>query len=272
MFSRAVNIHFPEQQQMFTLLSIDCDNAPNSCRLALKHCQPFFQPGERVNFHRSGIDIGDDKRIDLSRCTRWQPDALYLNPQRIQEIDWQTVAQITQASVKHSSSLFYFRSDNIFYQEMSRLLQLHRAKLILALQEGNCSAIENEMTALLGLGIGLTPSGDDYLAGLSAVLFIDGHPAQHYRALFISVLARRKNKTTLLSVITLREAIEQRFRESIHEFLYHVINGEQKPIQQFINEIKKIGSSSGCDMLCGMADAFAMTRPDGGNHVNQDCD
>lgn len=267
-----MNIHLPDRQQIFTLLSTHCDNAPNSCRLALEHCQDLFQPGERVSFNTNGIDIGNDKRIDLSHATRWQPDALYLSPQRRQEIDWQSLAQITLASVMHSSSLFYFQGDNAFYQEMSRLLQLHRAKLILALREENNCAIENEITALLGLGIGLTPTGDDYLSGLSAVLFINGHPANKYRSLFISVLARARNQTTLLSAITLREAIEQRFRESIHNFIYHALNGEQQIIQQFINEIKKIGSSSGCDMLCGMADAFALTRYDGGNHVNQDCD
>ncbi|MGB7800940.1 DUF2877 domain-containing protein [Buttiauxella sp.] len=225
-----------------------------------------------MSFHSNGIDIGNDKRIDISRCIRWQPDALYLSQQRRQQIDWQNLAQIIQASVMDSSSLFYFHSDNIFYQEMSRLLQWHRKKLILALQDGNLCAIENEMTSLLGLGIGLTPTGDDYLSGLSAVLFISGHPARQYRPLFISVLARAKNKTTLLSAITLREAIDQRFRESIHNFIYHVLNGEQQHIQQFINEIKKIGSSSGCDMLCGMADAFALTKINGGNYVDQDCD
>ncbi len=270
-FSRAVNIHLPERQQIFTLLSTDCDNGPNSCRLALEHCHHAFQPGERVSFHSNGIHIGTDKRIDFSRCTRWQPDAPYLTQARIKETDWQSLAQITQASVEQSSSLFYFRSGNIFYQEMSRLLQLHRMQLIAALRTGNCDAIENEITGLLGLGIGLTPSGDDYLAGLSTFLFVDGHPARKYRNVFISVLEREKHKTTLLSAITLREAIDQRYRESIHDFINQVVNGDLKNIQQPINEIKKIGSSSGCDMLCGMADAFALTRYDGENHVDQDC-
>lgn len=186
-------------------------------------------------------------------------------------MDWQSLAQITLANVEQSSSLFYFHSGNIFYQEMSRLLQLHRVELIAALRTGNCDAIENEITGLLGLGIGLTPSGDDYLAGLSAFIFVDGHPLLKYRDNFISVLERERHKTTLLSAITLREAIDQRYRESLHDFIHQVVNGDLKNIQQPINEIKKIGSSSGCDMLCGMADAFALTRYDGENHVDQDC-
>ena len=270
MFSRAVNIHLPARQQILTLLSTDCDNAPNSCRLALEHCQNLFKPGERVSFHQSGIEIGIDKRIDFSRCTCWQPDVLYLTQERINQTDWQTLAQITWASVEQSESLFYYHSDNVFYQEMSRLLQLHRIQLISALRTGNRSAIENEISGLLGLGIGLTPTGDDYLAGLSAILFVAGHPAVKYRECFISALEKEKHKTTLLSAITLREAIEQRYRETIYRFIEQVVTGELNHIQQSIHEIKKIGSSSGSDMLCGMADAFALTRNNGGNYVDQD--
>ena len=254
------------------MLSTDCDNGPNSCRLALEQCQNLFRPGERVSFHGNGIDIGPDKRIDFSRCLYWQPDALYLTKARRAETDWQSLAQIIRSSVKESSSLFYFHGENIFYQEMNRQLQHHRVQLVYALNTGDGAAIENEITGLLGLGIGLTPSGDDYLAGLCAFLFIAGHPMRKYRQVFKSVLEREKNKTTLLSVITLREAINQRYRETLYAFIQQIVSGDAGNIQRFIHEIKKIGSSSGCDMLCGMADAFALTRTDGGNYVDQDCD
>lgn len=270
-FSRAVNIHLPEKEQILTLLSADCDNAPNSCRLALEHCLNIFKPGEQVSFKHSGIEIGTDKRIDFSSCTRWQPDALFITQQQINQTDWHNIARIIQASVEQSSSLFYFCGDNIFYQEMSRQLQHHRRELISALCAGNGSAIKNEINGLLGLGIGLTPTGDDYLAGLSAVLFITGHPAVKYCEIFKSTLEAGKHKTTLLSVITLREAINQRYRESIYDFIHQILMGNVENIHPFINEIKKIGSSSGCDMLCGMADAFALTKINGGNYVDQDC-
>lgn len=256
---------------MVTLLSRDCDNGPNSCRLALEHCHTLFHPGEQVSFHAFGIDIGSDKRIDFSRCILWQPDALYLSPLIIKETNWQVLADIIHASIQNSSSLFYFRGDNFFYQETSRLLTLHRKRLIHALSAGSCDDIENEIVAMIGLGIGLTPSGDDYLAGLSAFLFLDGHPACKYRHLFISALRKGERKTTPLSAITLHETISQRYREVIYRFINQIVSGDLSNIQQAINNIKKIGSSSGCDMLCGMADAFALTQGDGGNHVNQDC-
>lgn len=178
---------------------------------------------------------------------------------------------MVQENIINSPSLFYFSGENIFYQEVNRLLQLQRNKLMGALKSGNRPDIEKSIIALMGLGVGLTPTGDDYLAGLSAILFIDGHPGCQYREVFISALTKGKDKTTLLSVITLREAIAQRYRESIYQFVCGVIHGDSHIILQAINDIKQIGSSSGCDMLCGMADAMALTPYFGGNYVDQDC-
>ncbi|EPE7118241.1 DUF2877 domain-containing protein, partial [Escherichia coli] len=46
---------------------------------------------------------------------------------------------------------------------------------------------------------------------------------------------------------------------------------EPQPIStQYVTDIKNIGSSSGCDMLYGMADACALSHRSGGNYVNQD--
>ncbi|MDR4047213.1 MAG: DUF2877 domain-containing protein, partial [Citrobacter sp.] len=52
--------------------------------------------------------------------------------------------------------------------------------------------------------------------------------------------------------------------------LNHIINEQQPVSTQYITDIKNIGSSSGCDMLYGMADACALSHRSGGNYVDQD--
>lgn len=66
---------------------------------------------------------------------------------------------------------------------------------------------------MMGLGIGLTPSADDYLTGLVLILFISGHPAEKYKEEFYLGLQRGRNNTTLLSAITLEAALQQRCRK-----------------------------------------------------------
>lgn len=117
---------------------------------------------------------------------------------------------------------------------------------------------------MIGLGIGLTPSADDYLLGLSVILFIKGHPANQYREAFITALQSARQNTTPLSAITLEAAINQRYRESIAVLINLMVNQSTTFSIEAIADIKNIGSSSGSDMLLGMADACALSQTYGG--------
>lgn len=267
-FSRAVNLFIPEQNTLYTLLSPSCDNAPNSCRIALEHCDKIFRPGERVTFYKHGIKVGYDKFIDFSSCKPWVPEALCFKYSQ----HWQSNADLIDESIKDSTSLFYYQGENVFCREITRQLQLYRGVLLQALKTGDNHTLKKAGINLIGLGIGLTPTGDDYLTGLSTILFIPGSLGQKYLDVFIAIQGLGKEKTTLLSAITLREAISQRYREVIYRFVFQLTHNDNQNIQQLINKIKLIGSSSGCDMLYGMADALALTVYFGGNNVDQNCD
>ncbi|HGY1167181.1 TPA: DUF2877 domain-containing protein [Citrobacter braakii] len=267
-FSRAVNLFIPEQQRLFTLLSECCDNAPNSCRLALTHCEDLFQPGEPVSFTQSGIAVGYDKWIETSGCLMWQMPRGSPDAERFATISWRHWAEVIRQQLNRDDTLFLYQGDNPFYQEITRELQLRRQSLITALSTGEniCIAVSD----LIGLGIGLTPSSDDYLVGLSTILFISGHPLNKYRQDFLTALQIAGNNTTLLSKITLEEAFHQRYRESVTRLVTHIITEQPHVARKFITDIKNIGSSSGCDMLYGMADACGLSQRSGGNYVDQD--
>ena len=250
-----------------TLLCEDYDNAPNSCRLALTHFDGLFRPGEPVQFHSTGIAIGEDKWLNTTSCQRWQPITPQLNDKQFQQIPWQQWCEVIHQQLQENETLFCWRGDNPFYQAISSALQQRRQTLLNALLQGQdiTSAVAN----MVGLGIGLTPSADDYLVGLSTILFIDGHPAQQYRDDFYSALQVARENTTQLSAITLEAAFSQRYRESIFGFINGMINEPTRFSIQAIANIKNIGSSSGCDMLYGMADACALSQTYGGNYVSQ---
>ena len=81
-----------------------------------------------------------------------------------------------------------------------------------------------------------------------------------------------RDNTTLLSAITLEAAFSQRYREMIFGFINGMVNEPQHISTQTIASIKNIGSSSGCDMLYGMADACALSQAYGGSYVSQNSD
>lgn len=242
---------------LYTLLSDSCDNAPNSCRLALRRCDGVFHPGQRVWFYPHGIEIGADKWIDFSTCQLWQPCRLFLTAADIHRISWRAWSQKIERQINNSSSLFYYRGANLFYREMARQLQHYRQELLNALRRGGDP--QPAILNLLGAGTGLTPSGDDWLVGFIAIYLLPGHPGEKYRQTFLTALEEGKEKTTLLSAITLDAAIQQRYRQRIMCFIQAIISNQDFLITAAMKEMKKIGASSGCDMLCGIADACALT-------------
>lgn len=252
---------------MLTLLCADYDNAPNSCRLALTHFDNLFRPGQPVHFLDSGIAFGESGWIETSQCRRWQMAKPALNDERLRQIPWRRWSQTLRQQLHEDETLFLYRGNNPFHQEISRQLRQRRRVLLAALQRGE--GITSAVSSTIGLGIGLTPSADDYLVGLSVILLLPGHPAEKYRDDFLLALRRAGNNTTALSAITLEAALNQRYRESIARFIHYLLNEPASFSIEAIADIKNIGSSSGCDMLYGMADACALSQTYGGNYVSQ---
>ncbi len=265
-FTHAVNLLTPGKPGLLTLLCETSDNAPNSCRLALTHFDNLFRPGESVRFTDSGIYIGDNKWIDIHRCKRWQTPRAVLNAATYNQIAWRQWHNIIVTQLHEDDTLFLYRGDNPFYHAMSRESSSDGKPYLKRLGENkNISAAVANM---IGLGIGLTPSADDYLLGLSVILFIKGHPANHHREAFITALRSARQNTTPLSAITLEAAINQRYRESIAVLINLLVNQPTTFSIEAIADIKNIGSSSGSDMLLGMADACALSQTYGGNNVS----
>lgn len=132
-----------------------------------------------------------------------------------------TVARHYSSAHGENETLFNYRGDNPFYQALNKELHIKRRAVIQAVNDKQ--NIASAVASMMGLGIGLTPSADDYLTGLALILFIPGHPAEKYKEEFYLGLQRGKNNTTLLSAITLEAALQQRCRENIHRFIHNII-------------------------------------------------
>lgn len=105
---------------------------------------------------------------------------------------------------------------------------------------------------LLGLGEGLTPSGDDILTGLA---FVAAHPGFGLTAMLEPVTAAVQGgdgSTTLLSLVTLRAALAGRARRRLHDLVTAVIVGDSPRIVTTASETAAIGHTSGHDILTGI--------------------
>jgi hypothetical protein len=100
---------------------------------------------------------------------------------------------------------------------------------------------------LIGLGPGLTPSGDDFLVGALTALDAIGEREAH-AAMARAIVDALPGSTTPLSACFLRAAAGGHVGEHLHRVVSSLLMGD---IGAAIAAAGKIGHSSGWDMIAG---------------------
>jgi hypothetical protein len=111
---------------------------------------------------------------------------------------------------------------------------------------------------LAGLGIGLTPAGDDFLMGAMHAVWIL-HPPEVALALAREIAEAAAPLTTSLSAALLRSAAKGEAGIGWHEFLDALISDETLRIQAALDKLLAVGESSGADALAGFAKTYQTT-------------
>ncbi len=135
-------------------------------------------------------------------------------------------------------------------QARSAILQLE-----MLLTAGELEAALDVTTRLIGLGLGLTPSGDDFLTGLVLALNIadqaPGSEVSGIDAFGQGVVDRAVGCTTWVSVEQLRYAARGEAEQVIAEAVIALLWASE-PLRPAIEALLDTGSSSGGDLLTGM--------------------
>jgi hypothetical protein len=129
------------------------------------------------------------------------------------------------------------------------------ADLVLALSTG--APVEPAVARLLGRGPGLTPTGDDVLAGALVSLTALGAPAAS--ALASAVLAAAPTATTVVSVALLRHAARGECIPQLADLLTAVAHGAPPP-SRAAGALLAVGHCSGAGLLHGVLVGLAIAH------------
>lgn len=108
---------------------------------------------------------------------------------------------------------------------------------------------------LAGLGIGLTPAGDDYLIGAIYATWII-HPIEKATNLAGEIAETAAPLTTSLSAAWLRSAGRGEAGILWHGFFEALISEDSAAIRLQISKLLSVGHTSGADMLAGFIGTF----------------
>jgi len=123
-----------------------------------------------------------------------------------------------------------------------------------ALGSGDVAAALGPTIDLIGLGIGLTPSGDDYLIGLLAGLAAAGDPARD--ALATAIAIHGPARTTAVGAAALGHATRGAFSERLHDVLVAVAGHRLDDLGRALERALAYGATSGSDTLVGLLAAL----------------
>jgi hypothetical protein len=251
-FARVVNVIVPDGT-LLTLASRRVDDAPDTLVVDLRSFDGTgVAVGAPVVAHDRVLAVGRNLAIRFAGASPWVPllpwypahDALL---RRNFEALREHVAGF-DADPDRSASL---QSSAVATAAAVRLAQ-HATALGRALARADVEAARAEGEALVGLGPGLTPSGDDLLLGLFAVLNLPGGPCEPFRDLGRQIVARAAERTHAISLCALRAAAEGRVRARVVALLSALIAGEREATLAALRAVLAIGSTSGRDIVAGI--------------------
>ena len=179
-------------------------------------------------------------RVALSVTARWTPPALPPNP----VVDIGALEYAARGRVPHEGlgGLVIGAHNSLSGHAQPALDALERWLI------GN--ALDDDAQMLIGLGPGLTPSGDDYLGGLLIALqAFDRRPQA--QALW-RWLEPRLKRTNAISAAHLAAAAAGEGHEALHACL-HALCDRNADWTRTLEQVASVGHVSGWDALAGIA-------------------
>ncbi len=108
---------------------------------------------------------------------------------------------------------------------------------------------------LVGLGPGLTPSGDDFLGGMMIALAMSGF-TNAASALAAPVLAAAPRATNRISAAHLGAAARGLGADALHRSIDSLASGDRQALASALDALDSIGHSSGWDAMAGAVSAL----------------
>ncbi|MFJ5759967.1 DUF2877 domain-containing protein [Neobacillus sp. NPDC093182] len=253
-FNRTLNIKCFENGDLYTIACSKLDNGPNTLIIDVDNMKSMkIVVDDRVRVENNLLYIANKHTISIDKVNIWESvlpsythnvEILKQNVMKMKEyINFHGVGGGMKKNVI---------TQNAFEAEVSNMLENRTLLLFNELLNHRISSALPHAISLVGLGPGLTPSGDDFLTGLFAVFNMKNSPFYPYRSFCEEVLKKAKNLTNDISYMTLKKAAIGKVRESIISLLNNLFVEDEEDLFLSLNKLLSIGSSSGTDIALGI--------------------
>jgi hypothetical protein len=253
-FNRTVNIQCLENDELYTVACHEIDNGPNTLVIQLDCFNTInLTINEHVYAENTILHIANKLSIAIDTVALWE-SILPKYPQNVESLS-RNLTKMSDYIENHGIGGGMKKSNHpttAFEIELSRMLEEGTGSLLTELFNNRTSVALEKASKLIGLGPGLTPSGDDFLVGLFTVLNIQKSPLHPLKDFCTEVVKLAKPLTNDISYMAIQKAAIGKVRESIISLVNSIFYGTEEELILSLNKVLKIGSSSGTDIALGI--------------------
>lgn len=268
-FNHAINIFV--QNELYSILAIENGNFPNAIIVIPSQTDGFKNFGLESNlpakFNQHCVILGNQFQVDFGN-SRIYSDKMDIPTEILDVTDlkknlvvaaaegeiqakkeglgifWEFITQILSGNPIDTTNL------PVFQTKAYDLL----VNLIRGLRVRNSKLVETTTSELSGLGIGLTPSGDDLLTGLVAAFRILGSKtinSNYYSQIADLILMSSTGKTNAIAYQMLLSATRQEFMSDLASYISALVSTQPVSIKIATRLLFSYGHTSGAEMGLG---------------------
>jgi hypothetical protein len=274
-FPRAANLLFGGR--LLTLHARETPCAPNGLVLPLRAGQgPLadLQTGMAVIIERGAIHIPTPNvRLSTQNSRPWNPhpqlEPAACPPERLERnLALLTALLASQAprdglaalaSLPVDAASFAAAPDSPSSSDGSFLLHTARPatrRLLEGVIRRDIQPVRQGASTLIGLGPGLTPSGDDLLIGFMAATILLSEPlglsSGFYQRLNLEFLTIARGRTNKLSITWMEYAKQGEVAEHVGRLFKTLVSEDARLLEEAAMMVLKSGATSGADVLTGI--------------------
>jgi hypothetical protein len=182
------------------------------------------------------LELGDPSPL-WDPCPSWK-DISIARP----ALELLTQYVVSEAACRRTLSLF----GKLLLGELQPQVEALGAAIV----AGDDMALSTASRHLAGLGPGLTPAGDDFLAGVMLAVHAGRLPVERKSKICAGIYSAALGQTTRLSLAFLKAACQGLADERWHNLLY-ALSREPLEIHAAARDALRFGETSGLDMVSG---------------------
>ena len=217
-----------------------------------------FSVGRLVKFSSDSIRIDDSTIISTKGVCSWEPPKVSDWTKTSILLGLRALENLVESNIPDKGlGRFIFEYPDRFPSSDESMAAEHSIE-ILKNWVRQCFEIQmpiipdkEAIASLIGLGPGLTPSGDDFLGGMLIALHICGEKLVK-KNLFVQIESLI-DSTGPVSSTHLYAAAHGEGSHSLHQLINFLLEGNDVHLERAIAAIDRIGHTSGWDALAGVA-------------------